>query len=238
MKQLHHMLLLIAVAVASLNCQMLSAQAPQTNREFKDDFKSRYNSRNYNYEGKDVTSTSRLNDGKHSEYADRNPKIREDNNPSNFSLSFDWLNWVFVIILVLAVGYLAYTLLNDGSNGLFSRNSNKKLHSHDTITAETIENTDIKSLIAKAENSNDYRLAIRYYYLLVLKTLSLKNIIKFEDDKTNADYAIEIASKPYSNDFGYTSYLYNYIWYGEFPLNDMQYQKAKERFVSLLKTIN
>lgn len=238
MKQLHHILLLIAFIIGSLNCQILSAQAPQTNREFKDDFKSRYNNKTYNYEGKDVKSTSRLNDGKHSEYADRKPNIKEDNNQGDFSFGFTSFNWIFVIILVLAVGYLAYTLLNDGSNGLFSRNSQKKLHSHDSITAETIENTDIKSLITKAENSNDYRLAIRYYYLLVLKTLSLKNVIKFEDDKTNADYTIEIASKTYSNDFGYTSYLYNYIWYGEFPLNDMQYQKAKERFVSLLKSIN
>ena len=137
----------------------------------------------------------------------------------------------------MAVIFLVYTLLNEGGSGLFSTKQNKKLTSYETITAENIENTDINALIKNAENNNDYRLAIRYYYLLVLKNLSLKNHIKFEDDKTNNDYLNEISNKPFSDKFVYTSYLYTYIWYGEFPLNTEQYAKAKSNFTALLNLV-
>jgi len=80
-------------------------------------------------------------------------------------------------------------------------------------------------------------LAIRYYYLLTLKTLNLKKYIKFENEKTNAQYLNEISKKPFKNDFAYLQYLYNYIWYGKFSINTNQYNKAKNYFVTLLKRI-
>ncbi|MGC1632952.1 MAG: DUF4129 domain-containing protein, partial [Gelidibacter sp.] len=134
--------------------------------------------------------------------------------------------------------YLAYTLLNDGSSKLFSSRNNERLKSYGQITAENIKHADIKALIANAENTNDYRLAIRYYYLLVLKQLTLKNFIKYADDKTNADYMNAIAAEKFSKDFAYTSYIYNYTWYGEFALDVKQYQMAKTSFVQLIKEIN
>jgi len=136
------------------------------------------------------------------------------------------------------VVYLVYILLNEGGTGLFTVNRNKNINSYDEITADNIENADIHTLIKNAENNQDYRLAIRYYYLLVLKTLSLKNHIKFEDDKTNNEYLNEVSDKPFSKDFAYTSYLYNYIWYGEFPLDTVKYNKAKNDFSGFLKQVN
>ena len=60
---------------------------------------------------------------------------------------------------------------------------------------------------------------------------------EFEDDKTNADYLNEIESQKFSKGFAYTSYLYNYIWYGEFPLNTEQYSTAKSNFQNFLNQV-
>ncbi|GFZ88095.1 hypothetical protein GCM10011531_19520 [Aquaticitalea lipolytica] len=215
------------------------AQEPQTERAFDKDFKDKYSGSKYNYEGKKVVNSSGEGNGSASgsEYKEDSPYIKEDNNSSNISVGFNPINTLFIIILILAVVYLAYTLLNDGSSGLFNSRSHKKLNKYGEITAENIENADIASLINDAENQNDYRLAIRYYYLLVLKTLAVKNYIKFEDDKTNADYLNEIESQKFSKGFAYTSYLYNYIWYGEFPLNTEQYSTAKSNFQNFLNQV-
>ncbi len=214
-------------------------QEPQTERAFDKNFKDKYSGSKYNYEGEKVVSSSGAGNGSASgsEYKEDSPYIKEDNNSSNISVGFNPINTLFIIILILAVVYLAYTLLNDGSSGLFNSRSHKKLNKYGEITAENIENADIASLINDAENQNDYRLAIRYYYLLVLKTLAVKNYIKFEDDKTNADYLNEIESQKFSKGFAYTSYLYNYIWYGEFPLNTEQYSTAKSNFQNFLNQV-
>lgn len=216
-----------------------NVQQPQAERQFNEGFKDNYSGRKFNYEGKAIVgATTTPNESNPSKYSKNEPSIKEDNNSNDFSFAFDSLNWVFIAILFIAVGYLAYTLLNDGSSKLFSSRKNEKLKSYGEITAENIAQADIKALIANAENKNDYRLAIRYYYLLVLKHLTLKNFIKYEDDKTNADYMNAIASQKFNKGFAYTSYIYNYTWYGEFDLNMQQYQTAKASFVELIKEVN
>ncbi|TDU39590.1 hypothetical protein BXY82_1617 [Gelidibacter sediminis] len=212
-------------------------QQPPTERQFNDGFKESYSGRKYNYKGAPKARSTSAHQQHNAEYSEDQPYIPEES-ADGFSFNLNGLNWVFVVILFLAVGYLAYTLLNDGSSKLFSSRKNTQINSFTDISAENIAHVDIKTLIKNAENTNDYRLAIRYYYLLVLKHLTLKNFITFEEDKTNADYMQAIASQKFSKDFAYTSYIYNYTWYGEFALNAEQYQLAKESFVQLIKKVN
>lgn len=229
---------MILIFTNSQNVFSISAvQEPEQIRKFDDDFKSRYSSRKYNYEGKKVVNQSQSGSGKYEDYKNGDPSIKEKNDSDSFSINFGPFAWLFYLALAIAVIYLVYILLNEGGTGLFSSKQNRKLNDYDDITAENIENADINTLIKNAEKDNNFRLAIRYYYLLVLKHLSLKNHIIFEDDKTNAEYLNEINSKPFSKKFAYTSYLYNYIWYGEFPLNKEEYNKARHHFTTLLNQV-
>ncbi|MEP3837108.1 MAG: hypothetical protein ABJM36_05645 [Algibacter sp.] len=213
-------------------------QTPEYIRTFDNDFKTRYNSSNYNYEGTEIVSKTPSGSGDYEDYKNGDVKREEQNNTDALSLNLGPISWLFYIAIAIAVVFLVYILLNEGGTGLFTSKRKKALNTYSEITAENIENADIQTLIKHAENDNDYRLAIRYYYLLVLKTLSLKNHIKFEDDKTNNEYLNEVKNKPFSKNFEYTSYLYNYIWYGEFPLNLDKYNKAKENFSDFLKQVN
>ncbi|MEW4925508.1 hypothetical protein [Algibacter sp. 2305UL17-15] len=209
----------------------------EVNRVFDSDFKERYSSEKYNYEGKKVVGKTRSGSGKYEDYNKGKVKTKEKNDSEETIIDLGAFGWLFYLILILAVGYLAYILLNEGVTGFFTSNKNKSIQRFDDITAENIEHADIHALIIQAENENDYRLAIRYYYLLVLKTLSIKNHIKFEDDKTNAEYLNELNEKPFSKSFSYVSYLYNYIWYGKFDLDESQYSKAKDNFTTLLNQV-
>ncbi len=234
---------IIYILVFTMVCTQISnainpIQDPEFNRRFDNDFKERYSGRNFNYEGKKVVNKTQAGSGQYEDYKKEKTKIKERNNADEITINFGPFGWIFYIILGAAVIYLAYVLLNEGGTGLFSSGKNKTITNYDDITAENIEHADIHALIKKAENDTNYRLAIRYYYLLVLKTLSLKNHIKFEDDKTNAEYLNELNEKPFSKSFAYTSYLYNYIWYGKFSLDNSQYTKAKHNFTTLLNQVN
>lgn len=220
-----------------LSFGLISFQTPENIRTFDEDFKDRYHSDKFNYEGTDIVTETLSGSGNYEDYKNEEAKRREQNNSEYYSINLGPFSWLFYIAIAAAVIFLVYILVNEGGTGLFTVNRNKAINTYEDITAENIENADINTLIKNAENDNDYRLAIRYYYLLVLKTLSLKNYIKFEDDKTNNEYLDEVSNKPFSKDFAYTSYLYNYIWYGEFPLNDTKYNKAKHNFSSFLKQV-
>jgi len=218
------------------NSCAMAFQKPNTNRIFDTDFKDHYSGNKYDYEGKKIVTKTPAGSGNYEDYKNKKPQIKEDDN-SSFSLNLGPLSWLFYLALFIAVGFLIYILLNEGGSGWFSSKGHKKIETSEDITSENIQNADINALITRAENNEDYRLAIRYYYLLVLKTLSIKNHIKFEDDKTNAEYLNDIKSKPFSPAFEYTSYLYNYIWYGEFPLDVQQYNQAKDKFMTLLNQV-
>ncbi|ALJ05002.1 hypothetical protein APS56_07635 [Pseudalgibacter alginicilyticus] len=213
------------------------AQQPTNSNLFDDDFKKRYTGRKYNYEGKEVIGYTPEGKGEIADYKNEKNRIKEKNNENQLSINLGPLGWIFILILLVAIAYFIFILLNEGSGGWFSKRQQQKLNNNSDITSKNIENTDIQLLINHAENNHNYRMAIRYYYLLVLKTLSLKNHIKIEDDKTNADYLNEINTSPFFKKFNYISYIYNYTWYGEFEVNTAQYNVAKSNFTNLINSI-
>jgi hypothetical protein len=141
-----------------------------------------------------------------------------------------------VITLLLVIYFIFKAVMNNEGSWVFGKSSDKNI-----IPVTDVENnihaTNFKSLIKAAEKEKDYRLAIRYYYLWLLKSLTQSEIIQYDVEKTNSDYHNEISSESIKNEFAYTSYLYNYIWYGEFDVNEEQFTKAKKAFVNFLNSI-
>ena len=133
--------------------------------------------------------------------------------------------------------FIVKAIINKEGKWVFGKSSDKSI-----IPVTDIENNiyeaDFKSLIASAEGENNYRLAIRYYYLWLLKNLSQSEIIEYDVEKTNSDYYYEINSDELKKEFSYTSYLYNYIWYGEFDIDQNQFLKAKTAFNKFLDSVN
>jgi hypothetical protein len=142
----------------------------------------------------------------------------------------------YVVIFLLVVYFIVKAIINKEGNWVFGKSSDKRI-----IPVTDIENniyeTDFETLISNAEGENNYRLAIRYYYLWLLKTLSKAEIIDYDVEKTNSDYYFEIAQEDTKKEFSYTSYLYNYIWYGEFDIDEAQFNKAKNAFTQFLNSI-
>lgn len=215
----------------------LPVQEPQKEHKFDENFKGRYNGDTFNYEGNDVVGHTQDGSGEYVDYKEQDVKVKEQNNDHFLNMNLGPLRFIFYIAIALAVIGLVYVLFKEGGNGWFQSKQNRNISQPQEITSKNIEHTDISMLIKQAEDLGDYRLAIRYFYLLVLKTLSLKDLIKFEDDKTNSEYLSEISNTPFSENFAYTSYLYNYIWYGKFPVNEAQYNKAKVNFTTLLNLV-
>ena len=141
---------------------------------------------------------------------------------------------IFIILFVLYKIVMAY--MNDDGNWVFGRKSDKV-----NITASDIEKdihqTDFSALVEDALLKDDYRLAIRYYYLLVLKKMASKEIIDWDSEKTNYDYYQEIKDDEIKKQFKYISYLYDYCWYGEFEIDKLEFNTSEKAFKKLFKLL-
>lgn len=140
----------------------------------------------------------------------------------------------------LLLGLLLYLLIRffikaNTKNILFSKsNENTVLLSEEERIMKT---EDIQSLIKKALEEKNYRLAIRYYYLYLLKLLTERELITWELQKTNDDYLQELSQSKLKPLFQKVTLLYDYIWYGEFQIDGEGYERAKHKFDQLKNSI-
>lgn len=106
-----------------------------------------------------------------------------------------------------------------------------------TEDEQIIKNEDINALIDNAIAQSNYRLAIRYYYLLSLKYLTEKQVITWQQEKTNEDYITEIESETIKNSFKNITRIYDYVWYGEFNVDQLRFESLKIPFETLNNSI-
>ncbi len=139
---------------------------------------------------------------------------------------------LFAIVLV---GFLLYFiikyLMGKDGNFLFGK-KNRKVDIKDEELHENIHEINFPESILKFERSGDFRSAIRYQFLFVLKKLSDKKLIIWNPEKTNKDYVSELKALHLKNDFYDLSYIFDYVWYGEFSIDEESYLKFKNQYQS------
>jgi len=141
----------------------------------------------------------------------------------------------FVLLLVVIFFVVRWAISRRG-RWLIDRNKEKLSDIPMEAIEKHIHQADFPTLIQRAEQQNDTRQSIRLYYLWLLKVLSDRGQIAWELRKTNSDYEREIKEPNEKERFVYLSKVYNYIWYGEFTINDVQYQEAKADYQAYINT--
>ncbi len=140
-------------------------------------------------------------------------------------------NIIYIVLIAITIYVVTRVLVGKDAVSFFRKKNTLVAPMH--ISEEHIEKIDLDALITGAITEKNYRLAIRYMYLKALQDLSLKKIIDYHFEKTNADYYREIADITIKKRFNRVSYLYDYIWYGKFELDKNAYLHAKESFDKL-----
>lgn len=144
---------------------------------------------------------------------------------------FPFLLGGFALFIILKVAFGAET---------FSwKSTQKDQHPNEKLiyTEEDLQEVDIDTLLKQALEDNNFRLAIRYYYLATLKGLSNNNVIEYHLDKTNSEYLFEIKDSNIRSQFSYLSYVYSYVWYGEFPIDEKSFKVAQNKYQTFLNSM-
>lgn len=140
-------------------------------------------------------------------------------------------NLIYLIFIAIVIYILIRVLAGKDAASFFGKKNSPVAPIN--FSEEHIENIDLDKLIQDALSVNDYRLAIRYMYMKTLQELSVRKLIEYHFEKTNSDYYREIDNDILKQHFSKVSYLYDYIWYGKFDLNEEKYHNAKKSFEQL-----
>ena len=143
---------------------------------------------------------------------------------------------IYFTLIGIALYFIVRLLAGKQATSFFSKKS-KEIATLQ-YEEENIEKIDLDKLIQQALSEKNYRLAIRYMYLKTLKELSKNQLIEWNFEKTNSDYYHEIKIPTVKENFKKVSYLYEYIWYGEFPIEQPEFTNAKQVFDHLTHNIS
>ena len=153
--------------------------------------------------------------------------------PNYITAFLKYLPYLLLGLLLFLI--IRFFIKANTKNILFSKgNENTVILSQEE---QIIKTADIQALIQKALGEHNYRLAIRYYYLFLLKMLTERELIHWELQKTNNDYIGELSNSKLAPLFKRVTLLYDHIWYGEFQIDAQGYHWAKDRFDQLKRSI-
>lgn len=139
--------------------------------------------------------------------------------------------WILAGIFILFVVYKLFL-----GDGIFKR-ATKTASVTDAVEEHITSETDIDGLISAAVRNGNYRLAVRYWYLKSLHHLSDRSLLQLAADKTNYQYVHELSNERQRNEFAALTLNYEYVWYGEFHVDEQLYRRLENNFSSFVKKV-
>lgn len=163
-----------------------------------------------------------------------NPNL--DISPPAFTFR-DFAETALIFLAVLVLVYVIFKAVG-GDAILVSRQieRNKPIRLEDLET--NLHEADVESFLDKSIREGNYRLAIRLYYLAIIKELSLKGIIEWKKDKTNGQYLRELRKNKYANlqAFRNVTRIFEYVWYSTMGFDQGKFKEVQLEFQQLLQT--
>ena len=95
---------------------------------------------------------------------------------------------------------------------------------------DNIHEINFTDRINQAVEARHYRLAVRLLYLQSLKSLADAGLIRWQADKTNRQYALELMGNPKRLPFEQLTTQFEYVWYGDFPVDEARFGLIRQQF--------
>lgn len=157
------------------------------------------------------------------------------------SVNLGWLGpimqIVFYGVIAAIIGLILYLIARNVSYRSNPKKAADKSKNPDEI--HDIMELDTEGLIRNAHQAGNYKLAIRLYFLHLLKKLNENGIIVWTKDKTNRDYLSELFSKQYYFDeVRKLTLAYERVWYGEHIPTAETYETLSSEFKAIDQKLN
>jgi hypothetical protein len=139
------------------------------------------------------------------------------------------LETIFYVIVIGFIVFLIIKLMGYRYSGFWLHKKHIRGVAGETYD-EKILTLDFDKAVREALEKEDYRAAVRFQYLKLLKEFADNKIIAWEPDKTNREYQAEISRHGLGPSFEKVTRVYEYVWYGDFELKRDTYEKTADDF--------
>jgi hypothetical protein len=137
--------------------------------------------------------------------------------------------YLLIGVLACLVVWLLFWILKINFLQLFKKKKNDDSIPY-TEYLENIHEINFDDAVENALADKNYRLAVRLLYLRCLKQLNDANLISWRIEKTNFTYLNELEDPEYKKQFGQLTTRFEYVWYGDFPVDGQIFQNINALF--------
>lgn len=140
----------------------------------------------------------------------------------------DIVRMLFYSLLIAFFLFVIYRVMVVNNLFLFYRNKQAKPILENDEGG--IEDEDLDEKIIKSVHENQHRMAVRFMYLKALRLLNDRQWIRFHAQATNYEYVNQMSGHTMGEEFRFLTRIYDYVWYGEFALNEEQFKIVHNNF--------
>jgi len=167
---------------------------------------------------------------------EKQPQQTNRNN-NNVSIGDDmgFLQYVLFGLLTVLLGFLIYQLFFQFS---FDDKGSKVISDFEELAPTQIPKSELELMLEKALAKDDFRGVIRLYFIFIIKVLNEKEWIRWEKEKTNFSYLMEMRGKPQYESFIEAVSIYELVWYGNYTVKKEDFSSLEPKFKGLLNNLH
>lgn len=143
-----------------------------------------------------------------------------------------WKTLLFILLFVVLI-IVAYYIIKSRR----PKDTKVIYDLEDDWTPEKIEKSELELLLEDALMRQNYRAAVRIYFMFILKDLADKRLIKWQKDKTNYHYLLELRSHSIHPEFNDAVRIYDLVWYGEYQIGEPEFNQIRPTLVQCYTTV-
>jgi hypothetical protein len=139
-----------------------------------------------------------------------------------------FLRWTILLGITALILFGVFQLLKESSFSWLLRKPKYAVAA--ALKSPADEEMDYDEVISKYQEEGNFRMAVRYMYLRLIRRARENGGIQIQDSSTNTDIVRAFQSHPAGKEFGYLARAYEYIFYGGFLPKEELYTSLKIRF--------
>lgn len=138
-------------------------------------------------------------------------------------------------IAAVIIGFVLYAIFKN--IGIATNTDNTLPGTDIDINEEELPQRDmLRKLLNDAIANGNYKLATRYYYLLMILQYKQQGLIKWKKDKTNSQYLRELRNNSNYTDIKAATHLFERYWYGDVEPDKALFAHVETIFSRILNT--
>lgn len=148
-------------------------------------------------------------------------------------LSDDWLPRipidkikVFLIGFIVLAALVVLILIIRGAKAPTALGSKRIEATTLDEAEENLPDVELNRLLSTAKAENDWRLAIRIAFLMMLQELIYADLIKWHKRKTNQQYARELEGTAFQQEFKTVVEHFDPVWYGTTAIDKAGFERV------------